>query len=77
MDHTSLNKIILAVLLVFWVWLFLKKRKKQQTINPDPAIAEANARERYNWRYLRWCFRAVQFVCVAWIVWTYLKAIVC
>lgn len=75
MDPTLLQKIVLAVVLAVWAAMYFKKRKRPKTQDADAAIANANAQERYNWRYLRWSFRAVQFLCVAWIVWTYLKII--
>jgi hypothetical protein len=40
------------------------KEKKQA----EPAIEEADTRERHQWRYLRWGFRAIQAAATVYIV---------
>ncbi|MDF7759374.1 hypothetical protein PU683_07505 [Kosakonia cowanii] len=58
MDNPLFLKVIVVVLLVAWVaQLFMKKRR---TTPLSPAIAEANARERYQWRHIRRVFRLMQ-----------------
>ena len=61
MDNIVLQKVIAIFLMVWWGWDILKRKKKKQT--PDPLIAQANAAERYQWRYLRWGWRLLQFAC--------------
>ncbi|HDZ8389008.1 TPA: hypothetical protein RUT95_000344, partial [Klebsiella oxytoca] len=58
MDNIVLQKVIAIFLMVWWGWDILKRKKKKQ--NPDPLIAQANAAERYQWRYLRWGWRLLQ-----------------
>ncbi|MHA4360368.1 hypothetical protein, partial [Klebsiella pneumoniae] len=40
-----------------------RKRKRS-----EPAIEAADARERYQWRYLRWGFRVIQVIAGVYIV---------
>lgn len=50
-------KAIIIFILILWISDFLRKKKKKPS---DPAIAEADARERYAWRYVRWFFRIIR-----------------
>ncbi|HGK4778542.1 hypothetical protein [Enterobacter cloacae] len=60
---TVFTKTLLALLLIGWCYDVLRRRKKasHQTTG---AIAEANAREREAWRYLRWSWKIVQVACL-------------
>ncbi|WP_373690651.1 hypothetical protein [Enterobacter roggenkampii] len=55
MDNPILQKTIIIFILILWVIDGVRKKKKKRY---DSAIAEANARERYEWRYLRWGWQA-------------------
>ncbi len=52
-------KVIIAIFLILWLSDLFRKKKKKYS---DPAIAEADAKERYAWRYVRWFFRIIQGV---------------
>ncbi len=65
MDNPLLQKAIVAFILVLWVVSeFRAKAKKQHS---DPAIAEADARERNAWRYLIWGFRVIQIAAMVYL----------
>ncbi|MDH0309973.1 hypothetical protein ACN9PN_03375 [Klebsiella pasteurii] len=61
MDNIILYKVIVIMVIVWWGWSILKSKQKQRCL--EPAIAQANARERYQWRYFRWGWRVLQIVC--------------
>lgn len=67
-------KALYVVLLAFWAYDLIRKRKKK-SICYSQSISDANARERYQWRYVRWMFRAVQFFSTVYIVWTVIRFI--
>jgi hypothetical protein len=60
-----LQKTIIIVILVLWVIDVFRTKKKKQA---EPAIEEADTRERHQWRYLRWGFRAIQAAATVYIV---------
>jgi hypothetical protein len=60
-----LQKTIIIVILVLWVIDVFRTKKKKQD---EPAIEEADTRERHQWRYLRWGFRAIQAAATVYIV---------
>lgn len=64
MDNPIFQKAVVILVLIVWVINALKINKKRRF---DPAIEEANARERHEWRYLRWGFRAIQAVAAVYI----------
>lgn len=65
MVNPLLQKTIIIVILVLWVIDVFRAKKKKQA---EPAIEEANTRERHQWRYLRWGFRAIQAAATVYIV---------
>ena len=73
MDINLLLKAIVAGLLVLWVVGVL--RKKQQKKHSDPAIAEADARERYQWRYVSRVFWVIKVICMLYFVLSMIKFI--
>lgn len=65
MDNLILQKTTIILVLILWgINEFRTKKKKHY----DPAIEEADARERHEWRYLRWGARAVQIAAAVYIV---------
>jgi len=62
-DNPILQKIIIIIILVLWVIDVFRTKKKRT----DPAIEEADARERHEWRYLRWGFWAVKVAATVYI----------
>lgn len=65
MDNLILQKTIIAFILVLWVIREFRKKKKRHSA---PAIEEADARERHEWRYLRWGFRVLKIAATVYIV---------
>ena len=63
MDNPILQKIIIIVFFALWIVVVFRTKKKRS----DPAIEEADARERYKWRYLRWGFRVIQVIAIVYI----------
>lgn len=64
MDNPILQKTLVIFILILWVIDEFRTKKRKTT---DPAIEAADARERHQWRYLRWGFRAVQAAATAYI----------
>ena len=64
MDNPIFQKTIIIFILILWVIDGVRKKKKKRY---DSAIAEANARERYEWRYLRYGFRTIQVAATVYI----------
>ena len=64
MDNPILQKTIIVVILILWVIDEFRARKRKCS---DPAIEAADARERHEWRYLRWGFRAIQVAAIVYI----------
>ncbi|TBX34455.1 hypothetical protein [Rahnella victoriana] len=65
MDHSLLQKPIIILILVLWIIDVLRTKKQKHS---DPAIEEAYSRERHEWRYLRWGFRAIQMAATTYIL---------
>lgn len=65
MVNPLLQKTIIIVILVLWAIDVFRTKKKKQA---EPAIEEADTRERHQWRYLRWGFRAIQAAATVYIV---------
>jgi hypothetical protein len=57
-DNPILQKTIIIFILILWVI---------DGVSYDSAIAEANARERYEWRYLRWGWQAIRVAAAVYI----------
>ncbi|ELH8607870.1 hypothetical protein ACV6DN_18920 [Enterobacter asburiae] len=64
MDTPILQKTIIIFVLILWVINEVRGKKKKRY---DSAIAEANARERHEWRYLRWGWQAIQVAAAVYI----------
>ena len=64
MDNPIFQKTIIIFILILWIIDGVMKKKKKRY---DSAIAEANARERYEWRYLRWGFLTSQVAATVYI----------
>ena len=64
MDNPILQKTIIIFILILWVIDGVRKKKKKRY---DSAIAEANARERCEWRYLRWDWPAIRVAAAVYI----------
>ena len=64
MDNPIFQKTIIVFILFLWV-INEVRRKKQKRY--DSAIAEANARERHEWRYLRWGWQAIRVAAAVYI----------
>ncbi|WP_434585377.1 hypothetical protein ACMYSP_02405 [Klebsiella sp. R390] len=65
MDNPIIQKIIILFILILWVIDEFRTKKKKYS---EPAIEEADSRERHEWRYLRWGFRAIQVAATAYIL---------
>lgn len=66
MDNPLFLKALVVLLFAFWIWDLLKPKRKKQP--EDPAIAQADARERHMWRDVRWGFRVIQIACALYFV---------
>ncbi|PJD04591.1 hypothetical protein B9Q20_16780 [Enterobacter mori] len=64
MDNLILQKTIIIFILILWVIDEFRARKR---IYSDPAIEAADARERHEWRYLRWGFRTIQVAATVYV----------
>nr|WP_306580646.1 hypothetical protein [Enterobacter quasiroggenkampii] len=63
-DNPIFLKTIIIFILILWVIDVVRRKKKKRY---DSAIAEANARERYEWRYLRWSWQAIRVAAAVYI----------
>lgn len=63
-DYLILQKTVITVILVLWVMNEFRTKKIKHS---DPAIEEADARERHEWRYLRWGGRAIHMTAAVYI----------
>jgi hypothetical protein len=63
-DNLILQKIIIIVIFAIWIVDVFRTKKKRS----DPVIEEADARERYTWRYLRWGGRVIQVIATVYII---------
>ena len=64
MDNLILQKTIIIFILILWVIDEFRARKRKYS---DPAIEATDARERHEWRYLRWGFRTIQVAATVYI----------
>lgn len=64
MDNPIFQKTIIIFILFLWVINEARRKKKKRY---DSAIAEANARERHEWRYLRWGWQAIRVAAAVYI----------
>ncbi|MFP2690503.1 hypothetical protein ACLETS_04695 [Enterobacter ludwigii] len=62
-----LTKTVLVLLLVWW-WCQTLQRFRKEAPDATGPIAEANARERYQWRYLRWALSSIQGILSLYII---------
>lgn len=67
MDGHLALKIFVVLAAIASIWLDFRPKKRRH--NADPAIAEADERERHTWRYPRWIVRTIQFLLGAWLLW--------
>uniref|UniRef100_UPI0031FBB8FB hypothetical protein n=1 Tax=Citrobacter freundii TaxID=546 RepID=UPI0031FBB8FB len=65
MDNPILQKTVIIFILLLWVINEVRTKKRKRS---DPAIENADARERHEWRHLRWGFRAIQVATTVYIV---------
>lgn len=71
-DNSIFLKGIMAALLILWVISIFRTKKEQ---SGNPVIAEADAQERYAWRYFRWVLRLIQFACALYFIQSAIKYI--
>ncbi|WP_395314608.1 hypothetical protein [Enterobacter sp. ECC-249] len=64
MDNPILQKTIIIFILILWIIAEFRARKRKCS---DPAIETADARERHEWRHLRWGFRTIQVAATVYI----------
>lgn len=64
MDNPILQKTIIIFILVLWVINEVRGKKRKRS---DPAIEDADARERHEWRYFRWAGRAIRVAAIVYI----------
>jgi hypothetical protein len=65
-DHITL-KVFAGLAAIASIWLDFRPNKRKQ--NADPAIAEADERERHSWRYPKLAVRTIQFLLGVWLLW--------
>ena len=65
MDNPILQKTIIIFILILWIIDEFRAKKRKCS---DPAIEAADARERHEWRYLRWGFRLLQIAATAYFI---------
>ncbi len=68
-DSSVLLKIVVVVLLLVWGCAELRKRREKKP-NLEASISKANARERYEWRYIRYSFKVLQTAFILYILWS-------
>ncbi|MFS7244689.1 hypothetical protein AB6880_03110 [Rahnella inusitata] len=54
-DSLVLLKILVVLIIFIWIRETLRWRRRKRQ-DPGGAISQANARERHQWRYVRWVF---------------------
>ncbi|NMC24728.1 hypothetical protein I2123_22475 (plasmid) [Rahnella inusitata] len=59
MDSLVLLKILVVLIIFIWIRETLRRRRRKRQ-DPGGAISQANARERHQWRYVRWVFILIQ-----------------
>ena len=65
MDNPIFQKTIITFILVLWVINEFRPKKKKLS---HSAIEEADAKERHEWRYFRWGWRAIQMAATVYII---------
>lgn len=68
------TRIISLILLVWLCHDFLRRIRKTAADAAGP-IAEADARERYQWRFQLWSLRTVQILCLLSLFWMLIKGL--
>lgn len=58
-DSLVLLKILVVLIIFIWIRETLRGRRRKRQ-DPGGAISQANARERHQWRYVRWVFILIQ-----------------
>lgn len=58
-DSLVLLKILVVLIIFIWIRETLRWRRRKRQ-DPGGAISQANARERHQWRYVRWVFILIQ-----------------
>ncbi|WP_442870775.1 hypothetical protein [Citrobacter sp. Igbk 17] len=56
----------IITLILLWQLIDEFRTKKQK--HSEPAIEEPDSRERHEWHYLKWGFRAIQVVAAVYIL---------
>ena len=64
MNILILQKTLITFILVLGV---IHEFREKKTKRSAPAIEEADARERHEWRYLRWGFRTIQVAATVYV----------
>jgi hypothetical protein len=72
-SNQTLSKIALVCTFVFCLVEFLRKRKRDKIQSNEGPIAEANARERHDWRYFWWSYQALKIVIAIYFIVTIVK----
>lgn len=69
---------IIALILLVWLCHDFLRRIRKNAADADTAagpIAEADARERYQWRFQLWSLRTVQIFCLLSLFWMLIKGL--
>ena len=69
----TLSKFALACALIFMLVDAMRKRKRRKRQNDEGPIAEANARERHEWRYFWWGMNFLKIVASVYFILTVIK----
>jgi len=73
MDEQITLKFLAGLAVIVLTGLALRPKKSKQDV--DPAITQADAGERHDWRYVRWCMRAMQLLFSIYMFWSVVRFI--
>jgi len=71
-DSSVLFKIGVVILLFLWGFDELRKRRKKKPC-VEASILKANARERHEWRYVRYPFKVIKIAFTLYILWSLIQ----
>ncbi|MFA1016637.1 hypothetical protein AB8780_03160 [Enterobacter sp. SAT-E-asb] len=66
---------ILSLILLVWLCHDILRRPGKNAADAAGPIAEADARERYQWRFHLWSLRTVQLLCLLSLFWMLIKGL--
>lgn len=66
MESSLLGKVIVAFIMLLFVFDFFRPERKKNKPSVDPAIVAADMREQYDWRYFRFIYQVIKLVVFIW-----------